>query len=358
MILEIGLLILGLVLLTVGADWFVKGASKIATVLGIPPLIIGLTLVAFGTSAPELAVSLKGVFSGETDVTIGNVVGSNILNVLLILGLASVITPLVVKRSLAKIDVPFLIVVSGSMWYFCSDLNVTRLEGIILFVFFNAYMAFLYLNNKGKKNNDLLQELHLDDAEISEEKQHPHWVKNSVFIVVGITMLILGSDLMVNNAIIIAKVLGMSTLLISLTIVAIGTSLPEIATSVIAAIRGEGDIAVGNIIGSNLFNILLVLGLSATLAPTGIGLDQQAINFDIPVMFGVAVLCLPFFLSKGELSRKEGAIFLAYYVVYTIGLVAMTIQPQWLAFITPVFYVLLVVTVLDVAYNTFSSLKK
>lgn len=358
MILEIGLLILGLVLLTVGADWFVKGASKIATVLGIPPLIIGLTLVAFGTSAPELAVSLKGVFSGETDVTIGNVVGSNILNVLLILGLASVITPLVVKRSLAKIDVPFLIVTSALMWYFSYDLNVTRLEGIILFVLFNAYMAFLYLNNKGNKNNDLLQELHLDEAEISEEKEHPHWIKNSVFIVVGITMLILGSDLMVNNAIIIAKVLGMSTLLISLTIVAIGTSLPEIATSVIAAIRGEGDIAVGNIIGSNLFNILLVLGLSATLAPTGIGLDQQAINFDIPVMFGVAVLCLPFFLSKGELSRKEGAIFLAYYVVYTIGLVAMTIQPQWLAFITPVFYVLLVFTALDVAYNTFSSLKK
>lgn len=358
MILEIGLLILGLVLLTVGADWFVKGASKIATVLGIPPLIIGLTLVAFGTSAPELAVSLKGVFSGETDVTIGNVVGSNILNVLLILGLASVITPLVVKRSLAKIDVPFLIVTSALMWYFSYDLNVTRLEGIIMFVLFNAYMAFLYLNNKGKKNNDLLQELHLDEAEISEEKEHPHWIKNSVFIVVGITMLILGSDLMVNNAIIIAKVLGMSTLLISLTIVAIGTSLPEIATSVIAAIRGEGDIAVGNIIGSNLFNILLVLGLSATLAPTGIGLDQQAINFDIPVMFGVAVLCLPFFLSKGELSRKEGAIFLAYYVVYTIGLVAMTIQPQWLAFITPVFYVLLVFTALDVAYNTFSSLKK
>lgn len=358
MVLEIGLLILGLVLLTVGADWFVKGASKIATVLGIPPLIIGLTLVAFGTSAPELAVSLKGVFSGETDVTIGNVVGSNILNILLILGLASMITPLVVKRSLAKIDVPFLIVTSALMWYFSYDLNVTRFEGIILFVLFNAYMAFLYLNNKGNKNNDLLQELHLDEAEISDEKEHPHWLKNSVFIVVGITMLILGSDLMVNNAIIIAKVLGMSTLLISLTIVAIGTSLPEIATSVIAAIRGEGDIAVGNIIGSNLFNILLVLGLSATLAPTGIGLDQQAINFDIPVMFGVAVLCLPFFFSKGELSRKEGAIFLAFYVVYTIGLVAMTIQPQWLAFITPVFYVLLVFTTLDVAFNTFSSLKK
>lgn len=351
MLLEIGLLIVGLVLLTIGADWFVKGASKIATVLGIPPLIIGLTLVAFGTSAPELAVSLKGVFSGETDVTIGNVVGSNILNVLLILGLASIITPLTVKRTLAIIDVPFLIAVSGAMWYFSSDLIVTRLEGVILFGLFNAYMAFLYFSNKGKKDSDIVQELHLDDPELAKEKENPHWAKNAAFIFIGIAMLILGSDLMVNNAIVIAKTLGMSTLLISLTIVAIGTSLPEIATSVIAAIRGEGDIAVGNIIGSNLFNILLVLGLSATIAPTGIGLNKQALNFDIPVMFGVALLCLPFFLSKGYLSRKEGAIFLSYYVVYTLGLIAITIIPEWLVYLKPTFYVLVAFTLLDTAFN-------
>jgi cation:H+ antiporter len=357
MLLEIGLLIVGLVLLTVGADWFVKGASKIATVLGIPPLIIGLTLVAFGTSAPELAVSLKGVFAGETDVTIGNVVGSNILNVLLILGLAAVITPLTVKRSLAKIDVPFLVFVSGLMWFFCSDLVVTRFEGVILFGLLNAYMVFLYFNNKGKKENELLHELHLDDPEIAEEKDHPHWVKNALYIIVGVTMLIFGSDLMVNNAISIAKVLGMSTLLISLTIVAIGTSLPEIATSVIAAIRGEGDIAVGNIIGSNLFNILLVLGLSATIAPSGIGLDQQAINYDIPVMVGVAVLCFPFFLSKGNLSRKEGSIFLAFYVVYTAALISITVQPSWFTIIKPIFYVLLAFTIIDIAVNAFTTFK-
>lgn len=355
MYLEIGLLIVGLILLTFGADWFVKGASKIATVLGIPPLIIGLTLVAFGTSAPELAVSLKGVFSGETDVTIGNVVGSNILNVLLILGLAAAITPLAVKRSLARIDVPFLIVVSGLMWFFTSDLIVTRLEGVILFVLFNAYMAFLYFTNKGKKDSDIVHELHLDDPELAKEKENPHWVKNGGFILIGIAMLISGSDLMVNNAIIIAKALGMSTLLISLTIVAIGTSLPEIATSVIAAIRGEGDIAVGNIIGSNLFNILLVLGLSATIAPSGIGLDKQALNFDIPVMFGVALLCLPFFLSKGNISRKEGAIFLSYYVLYTVGLIAITIQPQWLSIVTPVFYSLVVFTIIDIGFNFYGS---
>jgi cation:H+ antiporter len=357
MLLEIGLLIVGLVLLTVGADWFVKGASRIATTLGIPPLIIGLTLVAFGTSAPELAVSLKGVFSGETDVTIGNVVGSNILNVLLILGLASVITPLAVKRSLARVDVPFLIAVSGLMWYFCSDLMVTMVEGIILFSLLNAYLLFLYFSNKGKKNTDFLHEIQLDNQEFEQEKVHPHWAKNLVYILVGITMLVFGSDLMVNNAISIAKVLDMSTLLISLTIVAIGTSLPEIATSVIAALRGEGDIAVGNIIGSNLFNILLVLGLSATIAPSGIGLDQQAINFDIPVMFGVALLCLPFFLSKGDLSKKEGAIFLSYYVVYTAGLIAITIQPQWLSIIAPVFYTLVLFTLADVAYNIYTSRK-
>lgn len=353
--LAILLLAVGLVLLTYGADLFVKGASRIANALGISPLIIGLTLVAFGTSAPELAVSLKAVWAGETDVTIGNVVGSNILNILLILGLASVLTPLVVKRSLARKDLPFLIAVSALMWFFSRDFNIAIWEGIILFLLLNTYMFFLYLSHQKDKKAELMHELHLDDEELESEKTNPQYLKNTAFVAIGIALLVFGSDLMVNNAVEIAAALGMSTLLISLTVVAIGTSLPEIATSVVAAYKGEGDIAVGNIVGSNLFNILLVLGLSAILSPAGIQLDQQAFYFDIPVMLAITVLCLPFFISHENISKIEGAFFLAFYLIYTVALIGVSTKAAW---IEHIYFVLIPVLALLIAYIVQSFRKK
>jgi cation:H+ antiporter len=302
--------------------------------------------VAFGTSAPELAVSLKAVFSGQTDVTIGNIVGSNILNVLLILGLAAVFTPLAVKRSLAVKDLPFMIAVSGLTWFFSRDFAISRWEGIVLFGLFNSYMAFLYFSHKNQKADALKQELQLEEVELDTDKEQPNWLKNIAFVILGIGMLVFGSDRMVENAVFIAQALGMSTLLISLTVVAIGTSLPEIATSVVAAIRGEGDIAVGNIVGSNLFNILLVLGLSATVSPANITLDAQAFNFDIPVMFGVALLCLPFFLTSSEISKGEGFFYLAFYVLYTVALIALSLKLAWFGSLIYILYGLLGLLVL------------
>lgn len=356
--LQVLLLSIGLVLLTYGAEWFVKGASRMASALGIPSLIIGLTLVAFGTSAPELAVSLKGVFAGQTDVTIGNVVGSNILNVLLILGLAAVITPLAVQKKLAVKDVPFMIAVSALMWWFSNDLVISLLEGVVLFSLLNGYMFSLYLSyRKQKKADAAIGEFSVADSLLEEEKENPHWLKNISLVLLGASMLVGGSELMVTNAIEIAQFLGMSTLLISLTIVAIGTSLPEIATSVIAAIRGEGDIAVGNIVGSNLFNILLVLGLSAIIAPDGIALNRQAFDFDIPFMFWIAVLCLPFFYTHHHIHKAEGFFFLSFYVLYTLFLIAHNLYPSWETALYYAGSLLLFATLLFIGYSFYQHIQ-
>jgi len=302
-------LIAGLALLIVGAEMLVKGASRVAAGFGISPLVIGLTVVAFGTSSPEMAISVSSAWKGEADIAVGNVVGSNIFNVLFILGLSALITPLVVSKQLVKLDVPLMIGVSVLAFLLSIDGRIAFWEGAILFAGVVGYTILAI--RMGKASGETGEAVEGADRT---------WL-NIGLIAVGLVLLVLGSQWLVSAAITIATAMGVSELVIGLTIVAAGTSMPEVATSITAAIRGQRDIAVGNVVGSNIFNILAVLGLTAMVAPGGLPVSDAAINFDYPVMIAVAVACLPIFFVGYTIQRWEGAVFLAYYVAYTVYLV-------------------------------------
>ncbi len=312
-------LIAGLVLLVAGAEVLVRGAAKLAAQFGIPPLIIGLTVVAFGTSAPETAVSVQAALDGSGDLAIGNVVGSNIANVLFILGLTALIAPLIVSRQLIHLDVPIMIGASLLTFALAWDGSLSKLDGAILFAGIVAYTAFLIISSRKQKP--------LEDDEFSkefglDEPVKPYaWAINLGLIIVGLVLLVSGSNFLVEGAVTLARTLGISELVIGLTVVAVGTSLPELATSVLAAIKGERDIAVGNIVGSNIFNLLCVLGLASLVSPQAISVAANALAFDFPVMIAVAVACLPIFFAGYRINRWEGLLFLAYYVAYTVYLV-------------------------------------
>jgi len=323
----LGLFVLGLALLVLGADQLVAGASRIAARLGISSLVIGLTVVAFGTSAPELAVSLTGAIGGQADLALGNVVGSNIFNILFILGITALVAPLPVQPQLIRLDVPLMIVVSGLCWLLALDGVIGRLDGILLALGILTYTTVLVWPSRRPKQPDV--------DPTAEPPPAPTYKDRLPFqlgqILLGLVMLVIGSRWLVNGAIAAAQTLGVSELVISLTIVAAGTSLPELATSVLAAMRGERDIAVGNVVGSNIFNILCVLGLSSAIAPHGVAVAPAALGFDIPVMTLVAILCLPLFITGKIVARWEGALFLAYYIAYTVYLVLSAWQHPALA---------------------------
>ena len=306
-------LILGLVLLVVGAEFLVKGASKIAAILKISPLIIGLTIVAYGTSAPEMSVSIMSIFSNHGDIAVGNVVGSNICNILLVLGLSSVVAPLVVTKQIIRSDVPIMIGVSLLLLMFSLDGQISRVDGIILFVGGTLYtLSLIYQSSKQIAEQDEFEEEYGFSGEVTSQL----WIKNIIFVIGGSILLIFGSRLLVQSAVAIATDFGVSELLIGLTIVAFGTSLPELATSVVASFRGERDIAVGNVLGSNIFNILAVLGVAGALSPAGIDVSQTVLNFDMLVAIAVAFACLPIFYSGKRIDRLEGSLFLFYYLAY------------------------------------------
>jgi cation:H+ antiporter len=313
------LLIGGLALLFVGGELLVRGASRLAAAAGISPLIVGLTVVAFGTSAPEMAVSVQAGLAGQADIAIGNVVGSNIGNVLFILGISALIAPLIVAQNIVRRDVPLMIGVSIGLWLMALDGVLNRLEGVVLFAGIVAYTV--YAIREGRRESAAVRSEY--EAAFGKERKAAtrESAVNLALVVGGIGLLVIGAGWLVDGAVSIARWLGLSELIIGLTIVAMGTSLPELATSVIAAIRGQRDIAVGNVVGSNLFNILSVLGLTAIAAPAGVQVPQVALNFDIPVMTAVAVACLPVFFSGYRIARWEGGLFLAYYVAYTAYLV-------------------------------------
>lgn len=324
------LFLVGLVLLVVGAELLVRGASKLAALLGMTPLVIGLTVVAYGTSAPELAVSVSGAFSGNADVAIGNVVGSNIFNVLFILGLSSLLVPLVVDAQLVRWDVPVLIVVSFATWGFAAlDGNIGRLDGALLVLGGIVYTVVAIRSSKKESAavKDELNEAFPDPDADSTKK--PSLLVQVVLILIGLVLLVIGAKLLVDAAVAIAAWLGLSPLIIGLTVVAAGTSLPEIATSVLATLRGQRDIAVGNVVGSSIFNLLAVLGLSAVFSPSGIPVAEEALAFDLPVMVAVAVATLPIFFAGHLIARWEGALFLAYYVAYTSYLVLSAQHSSW-----------------------------
>lgn len=312
------LLVAGLVLLVAGAEFLVKGASRVAAVLQISPLIIGLTIVAYGTSAPEMFVSTMSSFSGQGDIAMGNVVGSNICNVLLILGLSALVAPLIVTKQIIRSDVPIMIGVSVLLLIFCLDGKLSRVDGLILLVGGLTYtLSLIYQSSKQGRTQDEFAQEYSFAGDITPSL----WLKNIVFIIGGLALLVLGSRWLVDSAVTIAEALGVNELLIGLTIVAIGTSLPELATSVVASFRGERDIAVGNVLGSNIFNVLVVLGVAGTISPNGIQVSEALIQFDIPVAIAVAFACLPIFYSGQRIDRGEALLFLFYYVIYTSYLI-------------------------------------
>ena len=303
----IALLIVGFVMLTKGADWFVDGSSALAFRLGIPQLVIGLTIVAMGTSAPEAAVSITSALKGNEGITVGNVVGSNIMNILLILGIASVIVPLAVQKSTRMIEIPYMIAITvlfGVLGY--TGEMVTRVEGGILWIAFLIYLGYLlWMAKKGKEDNE------------SDEKQKSLPVQ-LLMILAGLICIVLGSDFVVDGATEIAKGIGISDRIIGLTIVAFGTSLPELVTSIAAARRGNADIAIGNIVGSNVFNILFVAGTSALISPI---VFESKFVLDTAVATATAVLLLVCVCNKeSKLKRSGGIIMLAAYAAYFVKL--------------------------------------
>ena len=337
--------VLGLALLIVGAEMLVRGASSIASAIGISPLVAGLTIVAFATSSPELAVSVQASFSGQPDVALGNVVGSNILNVLCVLGLSALIRPLVVSRQLVRLDVPLMVCASFLMLILALDGNISRLDGVLLFAGLVAHN--IWTVHQSRKENSGRQKEYADDLSSARNRSWRTVAINVTLVVVGLVVLVVGSDWLVNGAVAVAKTLGVSELVIGLTIISVGTSLPELATSVVASLRGERDIAVGNVIGSNTFNILSVLGLSSIAAPRGLDVSPVALRFDIPIMIAVAVICLPIFFRGYVISRWEGALLLAYYATYVLYLVLDATQHDLLpAFATIVLSLVVPVTLL------------
>jgi cation:H+ antiporter len=314
--LTLGLLGLGLVLLIVGAELLVRGASSLAVAAGITPVVIGLTVVAFGTSAPELAVSLQASLGGRPDIALGNVIGSNIANILLILGIAGLIAPLVVTRQIVRVDVPIMIAASFLLLWMAGNGVISTIEGGVLVA---CLVGYLLLQLRLGRNGGGV-EAEGEGEEIGSVRGG--WPLGVLLVLVGLALLVLGSRWLVEGAVAVATTLGVSQLVIGLTVVAIGTSLPEIATTVMAALRGQRDMAVGNVIGSNLFNILSILGISALVAPGGIPVARAAISFDLPVMVAVAVATLPIVLTGQRIGRWEGALFLGYYASY-IGYVVL-----------------------------------
>ena len=315
------LFVLGLAALVAGSELLVRGASKLAISWGISPLVVGLTVVAFGTSSPEMAVSVQGAMSGSTDIAIGNVVGSNLFNVLFILGLCAAIVPLAVASQIVRQEVPIMIAASLLLVAMTLDGRISRVEAGVLFGLLVAYTAFLVVQSRRAAGQPVGEDFARELSPAANRGWDDRtWVQVALDAA-GLGLLVLGSEWLVSAAVQFARALGLSELIIGLTIVAAGTSTPEVAASLMALRKGERDIAVGNVVGSNVFNMLGVLGLSGLAAEGGLGVPRSVLAFDLPAMVAVSVACLPVFLSNRRIGRWEGAMFLAYYVAYVVWLV-------------------------------------
>lgn len=323
------LFLLGAVLLVVGADLLVRGGARLAIAAGISPLVVGLTVVAYGTSAPETAVSVSSAFQGRVDIAFGNAVGSNIFNILLILGASAVVAPLVVARQLVRVDVPLMIGVCALVPVLGYDGRIGRLDGLLLAAGLVAYTVFSIRVSRR------------ETAAAAERVAAPSGgaarkavAVSLLLVLVGLLLLVQGARWLVAGASALAEAFGVSELVIGLTIVAAGTSLPEGATSIVAAMRGQRDIAVGNVVGSSIFNVLAVLGLAGLVSPGGVAVSPIALRFDVPVMIAAAVACLPIFASGHRIDRWEGALFLGYYVAYTLHVVLVASHSPALPLLT------------------------
>ena len=344
----------GLALLVLGADLLVRGASKLALSFGISPLVVGLTVVAFGTSAPEVAVSVGAALDGQTDIALGNVVGSNIFNVLFILGASALITPLFVNGQLIRQEVPIMLGVSLLLLLLSLDGRLGLWDGALLFGLVIAYTAFLIVQSR-KQTRAAEAEYAAESKPAAPGAWDSKLPVQIALIAAGLVGLVLGSEWLVGAAVEFAKAIGVSELVIGLTIVAAGTSMPEVATSITAAIKGERDIAVGNVIGSNTFNILGCLGVSSLVSGTaGLDVPPAVLGFDIWVMLAVALACLPVFMTGREIARWEGFLFIAYYGAYVLYLILAAqrhaalplFSSAMLSFVIPLTLVTLVVLVI------------
>lgn len=317
-VLNLLFLIIGMALLIKGADWFVDGASSVAKALKIPSLIIGLTLVSIGTSLPELSVSVNAALGQNADISYGNVVGSNIFNVFVVIGASALFTPMVVAKDVKKYDVPILIAIYllfALFSFVISPLKLSVVESIIFVVLFVGYLVFLVLRTK--KSNQVVEE------EIKEEKPRKMWV-NIIFIIIGLAGIIAGGEFVVTTASSLAKMAGMSELLVGLTIVAVGTSLPELVTSMVAAKKGENDIAVGNAVGSSIFNILLILGVASSIAPIGFEFNTIV---DVAIMLVSALMVFIFAFKTSKINRVHGIILILVYVLYLAFIILRNLYP-------------------------------
>jgi cation:H+ antiporter len=312
-ILELGLVIIGLAALIFGGEFLVRGAVGIAAKARLSKLVIGMTVVSFGTSAPELIVSLQSAFDGSPEIAIGNVIGSNIANLGLVLGITVLIFPMPVARNTIKFDWPMMLLASGLFYVFALNLNIERWEGFVLFLLLIAFLVFII--RKSRKSNDF----EIDQIEnIDELTDKVSVKKHLIFLSIGLVALYFGATWLIDGAKELAERAGLSKHVIGITVVAFGTSVPELVTSAVAAYKKETDISVGNLIGSNIFNIMVVLGITSMIKP--IGVEPNVISWDILWMIGIALALLPMMVFRRKIGRISGVVLLASYVTYIITL--------------------------------------
>ncbi|MPQ86058.1 calcium/sodium antiporter [Pseudomonas sp. MAFF 730085] len=303
----------GLLLLISGAEILVRAAVRLAASLKVRPLIIGLSIVAFGSSAPQMTVSLQATLAGNTDIAVGSVIGSSIFNILVTLGLAALIIPLRVSRQLVRLDIPVMIFAGLLVFTLASNEDLTPIDGVLLLVALMAYLGVLHYQTRHSRRPRTLDTV-----------TRAPWLSSVLLMLGGLLILALAGHLLLGAAVAVASDLGLSERIIGLTLIGVGTSLPCLATSLIAALRGQREIAVGNVIGSNVFNLLGVLGVTALLAPTPLSVSPNALDFDLPVMLGAVVLCLPVFYSGYRVTRAEGLVLLGLYLAYGLHVMAFT----------------------------------
>jgi len=321
MLLHSILFVIGITGVYFGAEWMVKGSSNLAREFGISPLIIGLTVVAFGTSSPELAVSLTAAIKESEEIAVGNIIGSNIANIGLVLGITAIIFPLKVERLIMKIELPLMIGISVVFFLMAMDNKIGFVDGLILFtgiVLFTGYQVYRAISSREKTQN-VMQNANTSEgeAEVLNEKRK-HFFLNAIFIIVGLAGLLIGAHLLVKSAIFIAGRLGVSEMVIGLTVVAFGTSVPEMATSAVSALRKEADICVGNIIGSNIFNILMVIGAVTLIRPLNV--SKQTLFFEVPIMILFSLALIPMIRGNLRLGRLEGVLLTLGYFIFILFL--------------------------------------
>lgn len=312
--------LLGLIGLVAGAELLVRGASRLGLAIGISPLVIGLTIVAFGTSSPEMAVSVRAALTNHPDIVIGTNVGSTVFNILFILGICALVAPLVISQQLVWYEVPIMIGAYFLLLVMSLDGKITTLNALILLLCLICYTVYAIV--KGRREAKPVTDEYQEAFSVSKKGLNALIIgKQCGLIVLGLIFCVFGAGWLLDSAVILARALGVSELVIGMTIVAAGTSLPEVATSVVATIRGQRDIAVGNVVGSNIFNILGIVGVAGLIAPDGITVAPSVLRFDLPVAIAACIACLPVFFTGHKISRWEGGLFLGYYAAYTSYLI-------------------------------------